>query len=124
MSGDIAALVERLRSLEADLLPFADKKLGSIRIDLGEVRAICGAATTITDLQARLEAERAQNAKLREALEGVLPYVVTASIGCHGYKCRMPWCFSCYDDEDAEQAAISARSAYQTARATLGGEHG
>lgn len=53
-------LVSRLRRLEADLAQFKDKSVGSIRIDLDEVRAICGAADRITALEASLAAAEAR----------------------------------------------------------------
>lgn len=62
MTDEAKALVELLRELERDLKPFAHKTVGSIRIDLDEVRAIVGCPDLI-ETQAR-EIER-----LREALE-------------------------------------------------------
>lgn len=67
MTDEAKALVERLRELERDLKPFEHKTVGSIRIDLDEVRAIIGCPDLI-ETQAR-EIER-----LREALENVLAH--------------------------------------------------
>ena len=62
MTDEAKALVERLRELERDLKPFEHKTVGSIRIDLDDVRAIIGCPDLI-ETQAR-EIER-----LREALQ-------------------------------------------------------
>lgn len=61
MTDEAKALVERLRELERDLKPFAHKTVGSIRIDLDEVRAIVGCPDLI-ETQAR------EIGRLREAL--------------------------------------------------------
>ena len=61
-------LIARLRELERDLLPFAHKTVGSIRIDLDEVRAIVEAADAIEKLEA-------DNARLREAMKGPLAWL-------------------------------------------------
>ena len=65
MSDEDKALVDRLRELERDLKPFAHKTVGSIRIDLNEVRAIVGCPDRIIALEAEIE-------KLREALKDLL----------------------------------------------------
>ena len=70
------------------------------------------AATALTDAEAKL-------ALAREALEGVLPYVMTQAVGCHGDKCREPWCYSCNEEDDAYRAADTAKVAMKTARACL-----
>jgi len=70
-----------------------------------------------------LEQERkrlyAINQELLEALKATLPFVVTQSIGCHGYKCREPWCWSCCGEEDAEAAAQRGQAAHVSARAAI-----
>ncbi len=58
---------------------------------------------------------------LREALKAVLPYVATGPIGCHGYKCRKPWCWSCNGEEEAAVAAKNGLAAYTKARTALKG---
>ena len=59
------------------------------------------------------------NADLVEALQSISPYVVTQSVGCHGYKCREAWCWSCNPEEDADEAVSKALFAYQKALAAL-----
>lgn len=66
----------------------------------------------------------ALNAQLVEALKGVLPYVATEAIGCHGYKCRESWCWSCNSEEDAEAAAIKGKLAAVKASAALAAAKG
>lgn len=56
---------------------------------------------------------------LREALKAVLPFVATKAVGCHGDKCREPWCHSCNGDEDAAAAAQRGRDACHAANAAL-----
>lgn len=70
-------------------------------------------------LQEKVAAQAAEIARLREALEGVMPYTVT-SISCNGDKCRLPVCRSCNcDDEDVAAEIIEASSAIRAARAAL-----
>lgn len=57
--------------------------------------------------------------KLREVLADVLPYVATQTIGCHGNKCREPWCYSCNDEDDARQEAEKGLAALIAARQAL-----
>lgn len=58
-------------------------------------------------------------AELVEALRELLPFVATQSIGCHGYKCREAWCWSCNEDEDAEASAEKGSAAEAAARTLL-----
>lgn len=66
-----------------------------------------------------LEIERdqllAEVKQLRTVLGGVLPYVATQAVGCHGDKCREPWCISCNGDDEAHAEAAKALAAYQVA---------
>ncbi len=58
-------------------------------------------------------------AGLIDALESVLPFVATQSVGCHGYKCREAWCWSCYGEEDAQKAAEQGADAASKALAVI-----
>ena len=58
--------------------------------------------------------------KLRDALRGVLPWVVTQVVACNGLKCREDVCMSC--NSDAEDNAQLACNAYAVADAALKGE--
>jgi len=51
------------------------------------------------------------------ALKGVLPFVVTQVVACHGLKCREAVCESC--STDADVAAQNACNAYGVANAAL-----
>jgi hypothetical protein len=44
---------------------------------------------------------------------------VTDTIGCHGYKCRQAWCWSCNGEEYAESAANSNRVALDSVKMVL-----
>jgi len=56
------------------------------------------------------------NAVLREALRGVLPWVVTQEVACSGLKCREAVCMSCsYDSEVNVQRACDAYAAAEGA---------
>lgn len=68
-------------------------------------------------LQKKLSEANARNAMLVEALSGVLPYVVTQEVACHGMKCREPVCQSCSSDSDI--AAQKACDAYAKASQTI-----
>ena len=52
---------------------------------------------------------------LLEALREIMPFTATAAIGCHGYKCREPWCYSCNEEEEAEESAQKGCDAYAKA---------
>lgn len=56
---------------------------------------------------------------LENALESILPYVATESIGCHGYKCRRSWCWSCYGEYAADEAATNALTLHRQASEIL-----
>jgi hypothetical protein len=51
------------------------------------------------------------------ALKGVLPFVVTQVVACHGLKCREAVCESC--STDADVAAQNACNAYGVANSAL-----
>lgn len=57
--------------------------------------------------------------ELLEALREIMPFTATAAIGCHGDKCREPWCYSCNGEEEAEDAAQKGCDAYAKARAAI-----
>ena len=77
---EYAGLVERLGDAELqrllkDLTPYREKTIGSLRIDMGEVRKICRAvevcdeaATALTALAERNKVLEAEVERLREAL--------------------------------------------------------
>lgn len=56
---------------------------------------------------------------LLEALKEIMPFIATAAIGCHGEKCREPWCHSCNGEEEAEAAAQKGCDAWAKARAAI-----
>lgn len=65
-------------------------------------------------------------AQLLGALNGVMPYVVTQEVTCHGLKCRESVCSSCsFDWEDAvtkaQEAYVAANAAIAAAEARDGG---
>lgn len=57
------------------------------------------------------------NKMLVEALNGVMPYVVTQEVACHGLKCRESVCSSC--SFDWEDAVAKAKKAYSAANEAL-----
>jgi hypothetical protein len=68
---------------------------------------------------AAVSAERDARIKLLEdVLRGVLPWVVTQEVACHGLKCREAVCMSC--DSDSAANVELACDAYGAARAALG----
>jgi hypothetical protein len=60
-----------------------------------------------------------QSDALREALEGVLPYVLTNYFRCNGDKCRHPTCESCCGEDFAESQSDKANLALSKAKAAL-----
>jgi hypothetical protein len=60
-----------------------------------------------------------QSDGLREALEGVLPYVLTNYFRCNGDKCRHPTCASCCGEDFAESQSDKANLALTKAKAAL-----
>ena len=66
-----------------------------------------------------VEQMEAEIKRLRGALIAIMPYTATQSVGCHGFKCRESWCYSCNDEDEAEGAANAGRKAYQIAIAAL-----
>jgi uncharacterized coiled-coil protein SlyX len=53
-----------------------------------------------------------QVARLREALEGVMPYTIDGTVECRGDKCRERWCLSCNTESDAMEAVSDALYAF------------
>ena len=53
---DYSELLGPLRQLEKDLTPFKDKTVGSIRIDLNEVRALAATIHQTREILAKQEA--------------------------------------------------------------------
>jgi hypothetical protein len=60
-----------------------------------------------------------QSDGLREALEGVLPYVLTNYFRCNGDKCRHPTCASCFGEDFAESQSDKANLALTKAKAAI-----
>jgi hypothetical protein len=78
------------------------------------------ASLTFGEAADRIEAQAAEIDRLREALRGCLPYIATQAVGCHGDKCREPWCYSCRSEDDAYAAADKGSAARKEAREALG----
>ena len=70
------------------------------------------------ELIAALNDARERIKELTDALNGVMPYVITQVIACNGWKCRLSVCESC--SFEAEEAAEKAEIAYKTAQQLLG----
>jgi hypothetical protein len=60
---------------------------------------------------AHLLAARQSVAALISAARNVIPYIATQTIGCHGSKCREPWCYSCYPEDEAAAEAQKGATA-------------
>jgi hypothetical protein len=73
----------------------------------------------LASASAKLKQLYQQNQELLSALKATLPYVVTQSVGCHGYKCRENWCWSCNDEEEAEKAAQAGLYSYVKGHAVV-----
>ena len=60
-------------------------------------------------------------ARLTSALQGLMEFAAGAlgTAACHGDKCRLAWCESCYDEDDANAAVDRACVAYRQAEAAL-----
>lgn len=71
------------------------------------------------EMIALADAAIAERAELLEALKEIMPFTATAAIGCHGEKCREPWCHSCNGEEEAEAAAQKGCDAWAKARAAI-----
>jgi precorrin-6B methylase 1 len=67
----------------------------------------------IEDLRRQLEDNRKRVKMLREAIAGLMPWVVTQVVACNGLKCRALVCESCSCDveENAQKACDSYSSA-------------
>lgn len=68
---------------------------------------------------AELRRLHALNQELLDVLKAVGPFIVTQPVGCHGDRCREPWCWSCYDNDEAESAAQQGATAAAKARAAI-----
>ncbi len=71
----------------------------------------------IEDLRQQLEESRKSVKKLREAIAGLMPWVVTQVVACNGLKCRELVCESC--SCDAEENAQKACDSYSLANEAL-----
>lgn len=56
---------------------------------------------------------------LLPALKSIINYMPTEAVECRGDKCRLPWCISCYGDEDAASGLAKAREETELARAVI-----
>jgi len=97
---------------------YSDRTNADHLASLADARLIAQ-AWKIPDLEAQIASLTADKERLREALEGILPYTATQSVGCHGEKCRESWCHSCNSEDDANSAAMAGAKAYRLALATL-----
>ena len=73
----------------------------------------------IQEAAAELRRLHALNQELLDVLKAVGPFIVTQPVGCHGDRCREPWCWSCYDNDEAESAAQQGATAAAKARAAI-----
>lgn len=80
---------------------------------------VCDGQVDLHEVADELRRLHALNAELLDALKTAEPFVVTQSVGCHGYKCREPWCWSCYDEDEAELSALLGAAAAAKARAVI-----
>lgn len=83
-------------------------------LDTAQLELSLEYGVTVLDELGRVKAQRDE---LLAVLEGVLPWVVTQEVACHGLKCREPVCMSC--SSDSEEAAEKATYAYEEARAVI-----
>lgn len=104
---------------KAPVIVRADTMLGVIeRIEQFE-SDLATAEQDSRQKQARIDRLEAAAPDLLEALREIMPFTATAAIGCHGDKCREPWCYSCNGEEEAEEAAQKGCDAYAKARAVI-----
>ena len=57
--------------------------------------------------------------KAEEALMRTQRFIPSRVIRCNGYKCRKPWCASCFDEDEAEEALEKAEADGDIARSAL-----
>jgi hypothetical protein len=69
----------------------------------------------IADLRRQLEDSQKREKMLREAILGIMPWVVTEVIACNGLKCRQAVCESCSSgaQENAQKACENYSLAYE-----------
>lgn len=70
-----------------------------------------GLRELLDEARAALTESHAREARLREALQSVLPYVATQPTPCNGWKCRESWCISCFGEDAAEEGAAKGAAA-------------
>ena len=85
--------------------------------DDGQKAALASQAEQVRKLEAHELELLAVIEQKDAALKGVLPFVVTQVVACHGLKCREAVCESC--STDADVAAQNACNAYGVANAAL-----
>ncbi len=74
-------------------------------------------------LSRQLEDSRKRVKTLREAIAGLMPWVVTQVVACNGLKCRELVCESCsFDAEENAQKACDSYSAASEALADTASE--
>ena len=77
----------------------------------------------IEDLRRRLADSRNRVKTLREAIAGLMPWVVTQVVACNGLKCRELVCESCsFDAEENAQKSCDSYSLANKAIADTAGE--
>jgi hypothetical protein len=72
--------------------------------------------------KARIEAQAVEIEWLRGALQGVMPYVLSEYLECHGDKCRHLTCASCFGEDAAGEHNDKATEAERVALAVLAGK--
>jgi hypothetical protein len=85
----------------------------------GEIENASEAARLFVESLRGYLSKPTQTDALREALEGVLPYVLTDYFQCNGDKCRHPTCASCFGEDFAESQSDKANLALTKAKAAI-----
>lgn len=85
----------------------------------GEPTIAANLITASTTLAQHISQQDATIARLTDAAKNALPFMATQAVGCHGDKCREQWCYSCYGEEDADEAAQRGTDAYHALHAAL-----
>ncbi len=73
----------------------------------------------VAGLEKQLAAAQAENERLREALQGIMPFTIDGTVECRGDKCRKRWCLSCNTEADAQEAVADAYNAFAVVNEAL-----
>lgn len=115
----LLAAIEHARVTARDVLTLTGRKV-ALEAELDAARAREQAlARRAESAEIDWQAAEAREAKTREALKAVLPFVATQRMACGGMKCRESWCESCQGEDDAEVSAQAGREAHEIARSAL-----